>query len=235
MALHRYFLITSLPPLGEPGSPPPIEPSELLDKMSDFHQPRELTATILLADDLQSRQSFMAGEIDTVTPVVLTPAQARNEQPLPESLAPHETGGLGRGRRVPADDVWAAYYRHADQVAKATGSEFLARWVSFEVSLRNALVSERAVALGLEPGEYLVVPELAGEPINFSQTLTEWASARNPLEGLRALDRRRWSWLRENDAWFSFSDDELAAYAAKLMLLHRWHRLTSAEQERVTK
>jgi len=37
----------------------------------------------------------------------------------------------------------------------------------------------------------------------------------------------RWAWLADNDAWFSFRDDELAVYAARLMLLHQWKRITN--------
>jgi hypothetical protein len=33
--------------------------------------------------------------------------------------------------------------------------------------------------------------------------------------------------LTAHDAWFTFSDDELAVYAARLMLLHQWLRITS--------
>lgn len=230
MALHRYSLITSLPPLGELGSPPPLSPRELVDKTADFPGPAELVNTVLLADDLQLRQAYLAGEVQAVQPAVLTPAQVRNEQPLPAPLSePGEAGLGGTAPRMPADAVWAAYYQHAWQVAARLASEFLARWVSFEVAMRNALAAERATALGLEPSDYLVVPQIGRlDTTNFAPTLAEWAAARNPLDGLRVLDRRRWAWIRENDAWFSFSDDEIAAYAAKLMLLVRWDRLKLA-------
>jgi hypothetical protein len=47
------------------------------------------------------------------------------------------------------------------------------------------------------------------------------------LEGQKVLDRARWAWLDEHDRWFTFEDDELAAYAARLLLVNRWHRITS--------
>jgi hypothetical protein len=54
----------------------------------------------------------------------------------------------------------------------------------------------------------------------------------NPLSGLKVLDRARWDWLSRNDRAYSFENDEIAAYAAKLMLLHRWRRLAQAADDR---
>jgi hypothetical protein len=49
---------------------------------------------------------------------------------------------------------------------------------------------------------------------------------------LQAVIRARWAWICEHDAWFSFSDDELAAYAAKLVLLEQWRRLIEAGEQK---
>jgi hypothetical protein len=51
---------------------------------------------------------------------------------------------------------------------------------------------------------------------------------------MKVLDQARWRWLNDNDAWYSFADDELAAYAARLMLLHRWDRLDQPSDEAAT-
>jgi len=58
--------------------------------------------------------------------------------------------------------------------------------------------------------------------------LRAWTQASTPLAGLRVLIEARWAWLAEHDAWFSFRDDELAAYAVRLMLLEQWRRLAQA-------
>ena len=49
----------------------------------------------------------------------------------------------------------------------------------------------------------------------------------NLANALEALDRARWDWVTEREAWYSFSDDEVAAYAAKIIILHRWRRITA--------
>ena len=111
-------------------------------------------------------------------------------------------------------------------VAHRRRSSFLAEWVGLEVTLRNTLVEVRAKALDLPPESYLVATDLDRDDLDLTTMINEWSSARDPLAGLRALDNARWRWLDENDHWFSFATDELAAYAVKLMLLHRWIQLT---------
>ena len=186
---------------------------------------REVVQTVLLADDLVQREALLAGEIETVTPAVLTAAQARNEAPLPGYLAGEEGE---RERRIAADAVWENYYRRAAAVARRRRSRFLREWVRYDLSLRNALAAARAKALGLEPADYLVAQELGGPPEAAAPLVSEWAAG-DPLAGLKALDAARWAWLVEHERWYSFAADEVAAYAAKLMLLERWRRITAAE------
>ena len=116
-------------------------------------------------------------------------------------------------------------------MARRHGSVFLADWVGYEVALRNALAAARAKRLGLDENDYLVATDLAATDEDFTTLLSEWTAASTPLAGLRVLIAARWAWLAEHDAWFSFSDDELAAYAAKLMLLHQWRRLAEAGKD----
>lgn len=223
MAGKDFFLITSLPTLGPLGSKPPLSPAQLLEQVAHSRSAAELVRTILLGDDLLQRQSFLAGELKDVSPAVLSPGQVRNQEPLPAWLEIVEQSSSPASG---VDNLWAAYYRHAAATARRQGSEFLDRWVGYEVAFRNALVLARAKALGLEAEIYLVEPQLAAAGLDFAGVLAEWASAPNPLAGLRVLDAARWTWLVEHDAYYTFGDDELAAYAAKLMLLHRWHRLS---------
>jgi len=60
--------------------------------------------------------------------------------------------------------------------------------------------------------------------------VNEWALAPDPLRAQRVLDEARWRWLSDHDGRFSFEADELAAYAAKLVLLDRWRRLTEEKE-----
>jgi hypothetical protein len=222
MAPRNFYLGSSLPPLGDLGSTPPLALAELAEQVSEFAGARALVEAVLLGDDLLEREALLAGERGEVAPAVLTAAQARNEAPLPAYLVGEEGEAP---RRIAADALWEAYFRHAAAVARRRGSEMLARWVAHEVAMRNALAAERAKALGLEPADYLVAQDLGETNPDLGALVSEWAAAPDPLAGMRVLDHGRWHWLLDHEGWFTFADDEVAAYAAKLMLLHRWHRL----------
>jgi len=176
---------------------------------------------MVLSDDLLQREALLSGEISQVSPAVLTDAQMTDEEPLPACLAGQEA----RPGRHAADAVWEAYFHYAAQTADHTHNNFLADWVGYEVALRNALATRRAEMLGLDPGDYIVAACLAEGETDFTETLNAWSAAANPLLATRVLDRARWAWLVEHDRWFSFADDELTAYAAKLMLIQRWRRI----------
>jgi len=228
MAGDNYYLVSALPSLPDLGSVPPLSLAALREHVIHAAAARTLVDAILLGDDLLQRDAALAGEIQEVEPALLTPAQVRDDEPLPPYLAPAEDGGT---TRIASDAVWEAYFRHAAAVARQRGSRFLTAWVGHEVALRNALAAARAKTLDLDPAGYLVAPELGDTDEDVTALLGDWSGAENPLEGIRILDAARWQWLDGHDAWFSFGDDELAAYAAKLMLLVRWHRLSKPRAE----
>ncbi len=224
MGDSNYYLLSSLPSLVDLSDPPPLTCRDLLEHVSPSAQPEALVKTLFLSDDLLQRDSLLGGEIDEAKPAVLTIAQVSDQEPLPDCLS----GDSDKApRRIAVDAIWEAYFRYAADVARRLDSAFLARWTAHEVALRNAVAAARAEALGLEASDYLVAVDLSADN-DLSAVTTEWAAATSPLVGLRTLDTARWRWIAEHDAWFSFGDDEIAAYAAKLMLLVRWERLTEA-------
>lgn len=224
---ENYYLIAALPDLPELGEEPPISLAALWEHVADSPA-APVVYMLLLAGDLLQRTSFLAGEISEVSPAVLTPGQVRDEEPLPEELKPHRE----ESQDLPADRFYDAWARWAKRIATDKGSEFLARWVGHEVALRNAVAAARATALALEPSPYLVATDLAEDDPDLQAVITEWAAAPDPLAGMQVLDRCRWRWLDEHEKWFSFADDELAAYAMRLVLLHRWRRVALAAEGR---
>ena len=222
MTGHNYYILTALPSLGEFGSAAPLTLGQLLESVSDNAACKALLEVVFLSDDLLQWQSCLAGEITEANPVVLTEAQACHKEPLPGYLL---ADTQAESAHIPGDEVWAGYFRHAATVADRLTSHFLHTWIEYEVTLRNALAVARAKALDLDPNDYLVATELAGSDEDFTALLNEWSRSENPLAGLRILDKTRWDWLIRHDGWFTFDNDELAAYGAKLMLLCRWQRL----------
>ncbi len=225
--LDRYYFLASLPALGDLGTEPPMGLAELLEHLAGSWPRHLLVSTIVLLVDLVKREGYLAGEVEEVEPTVLSVQQGYGEQPLPESLLEFlDAEDSGQQSGILADRMWEAYFRLADATATRLGSQFLADWVRFEVSLRNALVTVRSKRLGLEPASYVVARDLSTADDDFEAVLAEWASSPNPLVGQQVLLRFRWDWLDLHDAWFSFRDDELAAYAIRLILQQEWMRIT---------
>jgi len=226
---QNEYLLSALPALGELGQTPPISPGDLLAHVAPFAGPHDIVRAVLLSDDLLQRQATLAGEIDKPTPAVLSPEQLRDEAPLPDCLTVAEA----EAKPVAGEDLlWEAYFRHTAAVAAARRCAFLRDWTAYEVGLRNAVAASRARLLELDVASYLVATDLAADADDFVTVVNDWSTASTPLAGMRILDEARWRWLGDNDAWFTFRDDELAAYAVRLMLLSRWRRLSADEQER---
>lgn len=225
MGGENFYLLSSLPALNRLGETPPLSEAELLEKVSGVPGPGRLIEALLVGDDLLQREAYLAGELEEVSPAMLTAAQARDEEPLPDYLVPGERRE-GESPRVATDALWESYFRWMAQVANDAGSSFLTDWAGYEVALRNALAAERARALDLDPAQYMVARDIADETGDFDEAISQFSSAEDPLKAQRALDEARWSWLNRNEPYYSFADDELAAYAARLMLMHRWHRLS---------
>lgn len=233
MPADNYYLLTVLPSLADPPAEPPMSPQAMLDMVEHAPRAKQLAATIFLSDDLQLRQAVQAGEVppDQAEPVVLSPEQVRDEAPLPDELVCEDGGeDVDSAGQLAADRVWAAYFRHAKAVAG--GSDMLTEWVRYEVGLRNALALARAKALELDASRYLVEPALGLDEDEFDSLMAEWSGAGDPLAGLKILDNARWAWIAEHAGHYTFGDDEIAAYAARLVILHRWKRIAAAEQAR---
>jgi hypothetical protein len=225
---QHFYLLCVLPDLKPFGSVPPISKPELLAVVTESGGPTDVVRALLLSDDLLQREAVLAGEVemDQADPVVLSLKETNDEQSLPLFLEPEqEDEPEASGILIAVDRVWRRYFYHAAKIARMTHTHFLATWVGFEVGLRNATAKARAEALELDPAHYMVAPELADPEIRFDNILADWIAASNPLNGAKILDRVRWEWLTEHERWYSFSDDEIAAYTAKLMLLHRWHKI----------
>ena len=222
--LDHYYYLASLPALGELGSEPSMGFAELLEHLEHDRRRHELVGSLFLLDDLLQREAFLAGELAEVDPAVLGIQQVRNESPLPEFLAP-AAEAVESPRLGTADRLWEAYFHYVAGVAQRLACRFLVALVGYEVALRNALVTARAKRLGLDEADYVVAVDLALADDEVTAAVSGWTSAATPLAGQQALLRARWDWLTAHDAWFAFNDDELAVYAARLMLLHQWQRV----------
>ena len=238
MTGKNYYLLSFLPSLVTLGDQPPLSCADFLDRLHSLVSPRpgRLGRAVFLSDDLLQREAFLVGELESPVPTVLTVPQVRGEMPLPDFLQFSQSAeGVVETTKIASDAIWSDYFFHVAEMARTWSSRFLVGWVSFEVTCRNAVAEARARSLQLEPADYFVAETLGGSREDFAPVVNEWSAAEDPLQGQRVLDSARWRWLGENDAYFSFGDDELGAYAAKLMLTERWYRLTEAVEKQQAK
>ena len=229
MARRNFYLLTLLPDLHAFGSEPPLGKQPLLSLVAESEGPTEIVETLLLSDDLIQREAVLKGEIepDKADTAVLSLSGVENDGSLPVFLFPETEAQQEIPEKTSATDrIWERFFHHATRVARSENSRFLAAWVGYEVGLRNALVTARAEALDLDPAQYRVAPELGDPEISYDEALDAWSAGSNPLVALEGLDRARWNRLSEQEPWYSFSDDEVASYTAKLLLLHRWRRIS---------
>ena len=137
MSGDNYYLLSALPGLDDLGSPPPMTPESLLEQVRGTEGNCVVLEALFISDDLLQRQAFLSGEVDEVEPVVLTPSQVRDEEPLPEVIdLPAEENAT----RSSIDAVWESYFIYAASIANEQRSVFFQKWVEYEVGLRNALV-----------------------------------------------------------------------------------------------
>ncbi|OHB73333.1 MAG: hypothetical protein A2Z25_00320 [Planctomycetes bacterium RBG_16_55_9] len=237
-SLRRYeYLLSFLPSLEPIGSIPPMSKSAFLEHVIESKGPVHTVEMLLLSDDLMQYQALLAEEVekDRIDLAILSLDKGEDEAVLPDFLLPDEKSEAAEegkeNERLPIDAIWARYFRHAASVAKREPSRFLKDWVGFEVGLRNALVTARSRKLDLDPAAYLVAPELGDKDVDYSHVISAWSSAADPQMAMEVLDRARWDWLEEHGGWFSFSTREIEAYAAKLVLLHRWRRIRSEKRD----
>lgn len=228
MSGKNYYLLSLLPSLGDLGSAPPMSISELVSQVGDVGGGAALINALALGDDLLQRESYMAGEVENLELSILTEDQGRGEAELPGELLEDSQDETDSVKLV--DSVWAGYFRYVMRVAEQAGNNFLKAWVGREVTLRNGLAEARAKNLGLDVERYLVAEELADTEIDLGGVVNEWSAAATPLAGLQVIERSGWAWLMEHENWFSFGNDELAVYAAKLLALSRWRRVAEGQK-----
>lgn len=105
----------------------------------------------------------------------------------------------------------------------------IAKWLRFNISLKNELVKVRSSRKKMSAEKYLR-PDGNAEPGLYHLAL---AAHRNPcpLEGEKILDIARWNFLEELSFGHHFDLDFIIIYAYKLMILERWEKINNADKD----
>ncbi|HON80937.1 MAG TPA: DUF2764 family protein [Methanoregulaceae archaeon] len=110
---------------------------------------------------------------------------------------------------------------------KGRWHHFIERWIQFDTSLRNEIVKVRA-------GRWQVEAETSIQPTTYTgpslaPVVAAATMSTSLLEGEKILDDTRWKMLDELAKAHYFDLDALICYAYKLLILHRWESIRSAD------
>lgn len=107
----------------------------------------------------------------------------------------------------------------------------LVKWHGFEIALRNELVKIRASHKHLDSLKFMREATYADS----SLAHIAMAAHRNTsiLEGEKILDQERWHFLDNLTLGHYFDLDVLVVYGLKLLLLHRWERINTADKAKI--
>jgi hypothetical protein len=100
------------------------------------------------------------------------------------------------------------------------------RWIKFDTALRNEMVKSRAGRRHTDPATYLHPDTYPGPSLAPIVAAAELSPS--ILEGEKILDQKRWNMLDELAIAHYFDLDALIVYAYKLLILHRWEKIRSA-------
>lgn len=101
---------------------------------------------------------------------------------------------------------------------------FARQWLDGDLQLRNAMVRQRALRLGVEEKKFLKDHE--GFRVDAEAAVNDAYSRANPLERELALDRYRWKLAEELSAIAPFGLPAVLAYGVMLAINEHWRSLT---------
>lgn len=100
-------------------------------------------------------------------------------------------------------------------------NRILKGWHTYEISLRNELVKQRALELKKDAADYSVEGE---EIIGMEETAKNAAAGENPLETEKKLYEARWNYLEELGTNIFFTLESLLVYYLQLQLLEKLNK-----------
>ncbi len=216
----NYYLLASLPALGELGTPPPLSYRDFLTAIEVNKRARLFASLVALEEDLLCLQSTEQTAADLfVLPDKNLSRSGALRLFFPQSACPQSDD---------LDVIMPAYFEALRKKARELRSSFISEWVRFEVSLRSAIGRARAQKLGVE---YRETPAVEADR-DLTALAADWSAAENAVDGALLVEGVRWSWLTAHDRWYQFTDDELIAYGTKLLSLLRWERIAAADARR---
>jgi hypothetical protein len=108
----------------------------------------------------------------------------------------------------------------------------LKKWMAFETMLRNELVKIRASRKKVDPAKYMR-EDGCPESVYTAHIAINAYRRPSPLDAEKALDLDRWRYLDELAIGHYFDIDVMIIYACKLIMLEKWDKIQSAENQKI--
>ena len=131
--------------------------------------------------------------------------------------------------------VYKAWFSLLMETGKQTGSNLLADWAKWELSLRTNLLINASNKASTENdySELLNMVNKLGATELAADIAEAYKSFQTPLEAEKYLDQSRIEYLRKSVSQFSFSIDELVAYLLELRVHNRYSKMRPEEGRRI--
>ena len=111
--------------------------------------------------------------------------------------------------------------------APADESDFVSRWQSRDIQIRNAAARVRAGRLRRDAAPFLHAHP--GMDATLEKSVAEALGKDSPLEREASLDKLRWTLIDELAGTDPFAAAAVFAYALKLRIAERWSAMTDEE------
>ena len=227
MSGENYNIISRLPVLPDFGAEPPLGFKECLDSFENENpKVAQLAKIYAINVDLPSSAPLMDGSMRPG--VVLVPGDFKDFTRIKRFFSKSTVEKVEFPEDLDLEKSFELYFRLAELEGEESDSKLFSDWVIFEVSFRNFIAKARAKKLHIPEMPKKILRELV-QPFAFEKFESDFLNVSDPIKEIELSESLRYQWLLDNDAWFSFSDDELLAYCMKLLCLERYQCLTQIE------
>jgi len=219
-----YQLMTMLPALPETPEAPPMALAEIWPLVRQSMEGSDMQGAMAVMEFLDCRnlESILQGHdaFDERAPRPRQELEEREDLPeyMNEFLQTWDSGAAAGPYAF--DELWRAYFANLWEQGAVLGSRFLQDWATWETTMRNALVRDRAARLGWEVEPRLLEPR-HGEP-SVGALVMQVREAADPLTGKRLLDMARLDAISEARGLDPFGRDAVYAYLAAMLVLDGW-------------
>ncbi len=223
-----YFLIGLIPPLPDLlGEKLPLPYAEISGIIRRNIEPEDvpLIEGLLLAIDVANFENLHQGRPIFIEGGILTQEEIERKRNLPLFIQIFlEEKERGIRRPYVFDALWERYYSYAYTLAQERDCRFLVDYLSWEIGLRNHLVTMRAKERGIEVGDYLILPQVGYRDLSI--LVSQIKSQKNPLMAERLIDEERLKTIFHCEGGDPFSINAVLAILAKASLFSRWEKMT---------